>query len=210
MPAAPTYPAGYPQAAVPGYPQVPAPGYPQGYPAAAPGWPLAGDLGIAAEAAAATLLTAPPYATPYAPQPGAATPYTGVPGIPAPGVPMPPPPPVDPLTAPLGAVLGQPVVGDPNAPALATWPCVECGSHNAMHLDACHVCTAPFGGKIARLHDVKGTRRRYMLMMLGGMLLFLMLLSLLTFAGTDATTVPDGVDPALVDSPIDYSTLPQE
>ena len=117
--------------------------------------------------------------------------------------------PVDPLTAPLAAVLGQPLAADPGAPA-PTWPCVECGERNALDRDTCGVCTTPFGGRIHRLDDVKAARRRYMLMGLTAVVMFLMVLAALTFAGTNATTVDSApTDPSL-ENPIDYSSLPKE
>lgn len=110
---------------------------------------------------------------------------------------------VDPLTAPLPVLLGE-------APAAAqspTWPCVECGEPNAIELDACRVCTTPFGGRLTRLDDPKGERRRRLLMAIGVVMTFLVVLAVMTFAMTD----PGGVaDAPSLDPVIDYSTLPQE
>src|SRR3954452_3485012 len=47
---------------------------------------------------------------------------------------------VDPLTAPLAAILGDPVVPVPDVPSTATWPCVQCGAANALDLDCCASC----------------------------------------------------------------------
>ena len=197
-----------PPVPVAGVPAAPAYGAP-GYGAPAYGAPGYGAPGYGAPAYGAPAYTDPVYAA-------AAAATVGWPGA---GVGVAPPAGVDPLTAPLGAVLGDPAtVPLPAQPPLdpavvATWPCVECGEANALDLDACRVCTAPFGGRIARLHDVKGARRRYMLLSLGGVMLFLMMLAVFTFAGTDATTAPSGTgsdpDPAL-ETTIDYSSLPEE
>lgn len=113
---------------------------------------------------------------------------------------------VDPLTAPLAVLLGAPLAADPGAPS-ATWPCVECGEPNALDLDACGVCTAPFGGRIARLGDVKAARRRFLLLSLGAMLAFLTVLAIVTFAFTD-TTAGGGDVP--LEPTIDYTSLPRE
>jgi hypothetical protein len=90
---------------------------------------------------------------------------------------------VDPLTAPLAQVLGEPLAADPDAPA-PTWPCVECGAANGLDLDSCGTCTAPFGGRIARLPDAKQARRKAMLIAVGAVTVFLMLLAAVTLALT--------------------------
>jgi hypothetical protein len=110
---------------------------------------------------------------------------------PAPQAPAPPASPagstavglVDPLTAPLAQVLGEPLAADPDAPA-PTWPCVECGEPNGLDRDACGVCTAPFGGRIARLPDAKAARRKAMVIAIGAVVAFLMLLAVVTLAAT--------------------------
>ena len=114
---------------------------------------------------------------------------------------------VDPLTAPLGALLGEPLAADPAAPSAVTWPCVECGNANAMDLNACSVCTTPFGGRIARLDDAKGERRRRFLLALGAMVAFLVLLALATFAMTDTSGIADDTEPPL---PVSDVPLPPE
>jgi hypothetical protein len=114
---------------------------------------------------------------------------------------------VDPLTAPLAVLLGEPLAADPGAPSAATWPCVECGEPNALDRETCGVCTAPFGGRISRLGDVKAARRRFMVISLGAMVAFLAVLAILTFAFTDST--PGGGDVPL-EPTIDYSSLPRE
>jgi hypothetical protein len=91
--------------------------------------------------------------------------------------------PVDPLTAPLAAVLGQPLAADPNAPR-PTWPCVECGTANEIERSTCGTCTAPFGGRIARLDDARGQRRKILIVALSAVGLFLLLLGAITFAST--------------------------
>ncbi len=120
---------------------------------------------------------------------------------PTPTPPPPPPPPpepapvvaapvlvavpaaVDPLTAPLAAVLGEPV---PTTTTNATWPCVQCGAANALDLDRCGTCTTPFGGRIARIDDARAQRRRVLLCALGAVGVFLLLLAAVTFTSTDA------------------------
>jgi hypothetical protein len=103
-----------------------------------------------------------------------------------PPLPAPPPRPVDPLTAPLAAVLASPVAADPDAPSTPTWPCGECGGRSPLDAPACTTCGTPFGGRIARIDDLKERRRRYMLLALGGVGFFLLLLAGLTFATTKA------------------------
>lgn len=115
-------------------------------------------------------------------------------------------PSVDPLSAPLAVVLGQaPAVPSPAAPeaTTATWPCVQCGAANPIDLDTCATCTTPFGGRIRRLDDAKGQRRKVLLVGLGVVGAFLLLLGAVTFAATDTSSVqrthtnqngPAGVD----------------
>lgn len=110
---------------------------------------------------------------------------------------------VDPLTAPLPVVLGE----APPAPPAATWPCVECGAQNALDLDACGVCTAPFGGRIARLDDPKAQRRKLMVCALGAVGAFLMFLALLTFASTNTTTTDGSTS---LEPQIDWSSVPRD
>lgn len=73
-------------------------------------------------------------------------------------VPAPVPSGVDPLTAPLHAVVGDPLLapgaGAPaEAPADATvertWPCAACGSANGFDLDACNACGQGFLASLA-------------------------------------------------------------
>lgn len=143
----------------------------------------------------------PKPAPPPAPVPRPAVPAVAVPvAVPASGG-------VDPLTAPLAVLLGSPVAADPGAPSNVTWPCVECGEPNALDLDACAVCTAPFGGRISRLSDVKATRRRFLVLSLGAMVAFLAVLAILTFSFTDTTA---GGGDASLEPAIDYSSLPRE
>ena len=92
-------------------------------------------------------------------------------------------PTVDPLTAPLATL-----VGDAPAPT-PTWPCVECGAANSFDLPACGTCTAPFGGRTARLPDAKETRRKVLLVALGAVGLLLLLLATYTFAATSTPKV---------------------
>lgn len=113
---------------------------------------------------------------------------------------------VDPLTAPLGALLGDPLAADPTAPPAVTWPCVECGNANAMDLNACSVCTTPFGGRVTRL-DVQVERRKRLMTALAVMGGFLLLLAIVTFAMTDTSGISEAPPGEVV---IDYSTLPQE
>jgi hypothetical protein len=94
-------------------------------------------------------------------------------------------PAVDPLTAPLATVLGEPA---PEPEVAATWPCVQCGAANGLDLDTCAICTTPFGGRIARIGDVKEHRRKVLFVGLGAMAAFLLVLAALTFATT--TTKP--------------------
>lgn len=119
---------------------------------------------------------------------------------------------VDPLTAPLPVLLGEaPAPVAVAALAAVSWPCVECGNANSIDLDTCSVCTAPFGGRIRRLHDPKAARRRSMLVSLGVVGLFLMLLAAVTFASTNTSSVDPGSgggEPA-PEIEIDYSTLPE-
>ena len=123
---------------------------------------------------------------------------------------------VDPLTAPLGALLGQPLPGHAAAPGasvpVVTWPCVECDAKNAIDQNTCSVCTAPFGGRITRLDDPKGVRRRYMVIGLGAVCVFLMLLAAITFAATKTGDGGGGGEGPAGDPfapTIDYSRLPQ-
>jgi hypothetical protein len=114
---------------------------------------------------------------------------------------------VDPLTAPLAAVLAQPLAADPGAPAAAAaWPCVECGARNALDLDACGVCATPFGGRIARVDDVRGTRRKTLMWALGAVGAFLALLGAITFALTDTSSIEQNV-PVKQEGPL---ILPEE
>jgi hypothetical protein len=101
-----------------------------------------------------------------------------------PPLPPPPPAPVDPLTAPLAAVLGGPLAADPEAPATPTWPCTECGARSPIDAPACTTCGTPFGGRVARLDDARAVRQRRMLLALGAIGLFLVLLATFTFATT--------------------------
>jgi hypothetical protein len=153
-----------------------------------------------------------PKPEPVAPQPAA--PISAFPAVvPAATVPGAPPQAVatvDPLTAPLGALLGQPLAADPAAPSAATWPCVECGAANALDLDACGTCTAPFGGRVSRLPDPQAARRRVLMIGLGGVAVFLALLAALTFASTSTGgTGGSGGHPDPWEQQIDYSSLPQ-
>jgi hypothetical protein len=119
------------------------------------------------------------------------------PPAPAPSVPVaayaaavPAPAPVDPLTAPLHAVVGGVPASfaaetAPAEPAVtATWPCVECGEANALDLASCRVCTAPFGGRVARLPDPKEARRKVLIVSLSAVAAFLVLLAGFTLAST--------------------------
>lgn len=72
----------------------------------------------------------------------------------APPAPLAPPAPVapvdplvDPLTAPLHVLLGQPAV--PPAPRAAGWPCAACGHTNDLEAGACHACGSPFLSALA-------------------------------------------------------------
>jgi hypothetical protein len=96
---------------------------------------------------------------------------------------------VDPLTAPLAAVLAGPLAADPDAP-LPTWPCVACGERNHIDLNACGTCGAPFGGHIARTADPKGTKRRMLVLSFAGVGLFLLLLAAITLMGTKVPKTP--------------------
>jgi hypothetical protein len=96
---------------------------------------------------------------------------------------------VDPLTAPLAAVLAGPLAADPDAP-LPTWPCVACGDRNHIDLNACGTCGAPFGGHIARNADPKGTKRRMLVLSFAGVGLFLLLLAAITLMGTKVPKTP--------------------
>lgn len=99
---------------------------------------------------------------------------------------------VDPLTAPLTTVLGEPEPAVDDEPVfVATWPCVECGAANALDRDACGVCTAPFGGRVARLPDPKEARRKMFVVALSVVAAFLVLLAGFTLA---ATPSPRGND----------------
>jgi len=108
-------------------------------------------------------------------------------------LPPPPPPapaPVDPLTAPLNAVLSQPLAADLGAPA-PTWPCVECGERSPLDANACVVCLTPFGGKITRLEDAKALRQRRMFVGIGAVVAFLALLAMFTMATTKSPPPQD-------------------
>lgn len=94
--------------------------------------------------------------------------------------------PVDPLTAPLSAVLGQPVAGDPSAPSTPTWPCVECNARSPIDAAACTTCGTPFGGRIARLDDARAVRQKRLILVVGVMVAFLALLGAFTLATTKA------------------------
>ena len=111
----------------------------------------------------------------------------------------------DPLTAPLAVVLGDAPAAE--AAEAATWPCVECGSANVLDADACSVCAAPFGGRIARLDDPKGERRKLMMYGLAFVGALLLIMGLLTFA---MTKVPDDAGAPSVDQKIDWSSIPRE
>lgn len=139
------------------------------------------------------------------PAPAAEAPLVAVPAV-AVAAPVTYAPLVDPLSAPLAVVLGQaPVATPPVAPeaTTATWPCVQCGAANPIDLDTCAACTTPFGGRIRRLDDAKGQRRKVLLVGLGVVGAFLLLLGAVTFAATDTSGVqkthtnqngPAGVD----------------
>jgi hypothetical protein len=100
---------------------------------------------------------------------------------------------VDPLTAPLHALLDAPPATQAadEAPR-ASWPCVECGAANALDLDACGTCTAPFGGRILRT-DLKETRRKVWIVSIAVVLTFLALLAGLTLAMTGDPVEPPPV-----------------
>jgi hypothetical protein len=157
----------------------------------------------------------PPPPPPPAPPVVAAAPVAGRAAGVAPGLdpftapldllpPLPPPPPapVDPLTAPLNAVLSQPLTADPGAPA-PTWPCVECGERSPLDADACVVCLTPFGGRIARLDDAKALRQRRMFVGIGAVVAFLTLLAVFSMATTKS---PPPQDPGPV---VTVPELPQ-
>lgn len=92
----------------------------------------------------------------------------------------------DPLTAPLSALLAQPVAADPTAPSTATWPCVECDARSPIEAPACATCGTPFGGRIARLDDARALRQRRMVVVVGSVVAFLALLGAFTLATTGA------------------------
>lgn len=139
-------------------------------------------------------LRPPPPPAPPTPAPVIAAPVAAVAAVAT----------VDPLTAPLPVVLGE---APPAPTATATWPCVECGVQNTLDLDACGVCTAPFGGRIARLDDPKAQRRKLMMFALGAVGVFLMFLALLTFASTNTTTTDGSTS---LEPQIDWSSVPRD
>jgi hypothetical protein len=95
-------------------------------------------------------------------------------------------PAVDPLTAPLSAVLAQPVAADPTAPSTPTWPCVECDARSPIDAPACTTCGTPFGGRITRLEDARAVRQKRLILVIGVVVAFLAMLGAFTLATTQA------------------------
>lgn len=108
-------------------------------------------------------------------------------------------PAVDPLTAPLATLVGE--TPPPVQAATPTWPCVECGAANSFDLLACATCTAPFGGRTARLPDAKETRRKVLLLGLGVVGLLLLMLATYTFAATPTPKIDNAPTEINLDQP---------
>lgn len=106
----------------------------------------------------------------------------------------------DPLTAPLGVVAGA----EPAAAAVAAaagagtetqeprplaapvegWPCVRCGTVNAMELMECSACTFSFGAELATPVRVPGTRQSRIVFTIGAVVSLLAMLALVIYLTT--------------------------